>query len=309
LDRGSAQHPGAVADGTVAGNRDLVVLDLGVFPQQAAADARAGKPNLARDLRSAQHPRAAEPHAVGEHGRVARMVDLDAVHGERLADIGSAQTQLAVKRGPRDEHRAFDDDAVRLQGARDVAFVEGHSLQGGVAQRDGRLRSLDGVELAALEYQWACHMAALEIEAALDRRVEEDDADGRERGIGHLSADQRAEHPGPDRLPVQVERAAGEHRIQPKTFGRRQIAALKVLRIQHHQHPMRRPGKPPELCQKSASVGRPPQRLIHGGALFTRGRVRKRVPEATAQGATSSWSREERASPRDVCRQVGGPSI
>ena len=114
LDRGAAQHPGTVADGTVARNRDLVVLDLGIFPQQAAADARAGKSNLSRDLRGAKHPRAAEPHPVGEHCRVATMVDLDAVHGERLANIGPAQTQLAVERGSREEHRAFDDDAVGL---------------------------------------------------------------------------------------------------------------------------------------------------------------------------------------------------
>src|SRR5215510_1589268 len=35
--------------------------------------------------------------------------------------------------------------------------------------------------------------------------------------------------------------------------------------------------------QKSGSVGRPLQRLIRGGVLFTFGRVRKRVPGATAQ--------------------------
>ena len=85
-------------------------------------------------------------------------------------------------------------------------------------------------------------MAALEVEAALDRRVEEDDADGRERGIGLLADNQRAEHRSPDRLSIHVERAAGEDGIEPKPFGRCQIAALKVKRIQHHQHPMRRPG-------------------------------------------------------------------
>src|SRR5262249_59746025 len=92
LNHRSAQDPRAVADGTVGCNRYLAVLDLGIFPQEAAADARAGKPNLPRDLRGAQHPRTAKPQAVGEDCGVAMLGDLDAVHGERLANTGPAQT-------------------------------------------------------------------------------------------------------------------------------------------------------------------------------------------------------------------------